>query len=90
MLPAAGNPVSFTRCRRCVKRLTNTLPLKKRSLDKGRKHTYEYTIKVLEVHTSPNLFEDSRLDFILKSSGIDMGQFILDKIDKIEEEDLIY
>lgn len=53
-------------------------------------HKHDYTIKVLDIHTSPNIFEDSRLDFILKSSGIDIGKFILDKMDKIEEEELIY
>ncbi|MEA4910530.1 hypothetical protein SDC9_07990 [bioreactor metagenome] len=64
--------------------------IEKKTPNRHGKHSHEYSIKVLDVHTSPNLFEDSRLDFILKSSGIDMGQFILEKMDKIEEEELIY
>lgn len=45
----------------------------------------KYTLKVLDIHTSPNLFEDSRFDFILKNSGIDLGYFILESIDKMEK-----
>lgn len=70
--------------------LVDLAVIEKKSQDRGRKHTHEYIIKVLDIHTSPSLFEDSRLDFIFKSSGIDMGQFILSKIDKIEEEELTY
>lgn len=49
-----------------------------------------YTIKVLDIHTSPSLFEDSRFDFILKNSGVDIGRFIIDKMNKLEEEKMIY
>ncbi len=64
--------------------------IEKKVPGKPRGHSHDYIIKVLDIHTSPSIFEDSRLDFILKSSGIDIGQFILDKMDKIEEEELIY
>lgn len=55
-----------------------------------RKKGDSYDIKVLELHTNPHLFDDSRFDFILKNSGIDMGRFILDRIEKIEEKELLY
>ncbi len=50
----------------------------------------EYNIKILELHTNPHLFEDSRFNFILRNSGIDMGRFILDRIENLEEVDKIY
>ena len=50
----------------------------------------KYDIKIIELHTNPNLFDDSRFDFILRNSGIDMGRFIIDRIEKIEESELIY
>lgn len=56
----------------------------------SRKQKPIYTIKVLEVHISPSLFEDSRFDFILKNSGVDIGKFLIDKMDKIEERRMIY
>ncbi len=42
------------------------------------------TLKVLDIHLRPNLFEDSRFDFILKNSGVNMGDFILDRILKLK------
>lgn len=56
--------------------------------DKDNKN--DFNIKVLDIHTNPNIFEDSRFDFILQNSGIDLGKFILDRIEKMEEEDLVY
>lgn len=50
----------------------------------------EYDIKVLELHTNPHLFDDSRFDFILKNSGVDMGKFIIDRIEKLEESEKVY
>jgi D-alanine-D-alanine ligase-like ATP-grasp enzyme len=50
----------------------------------------EFFIKVLDIHTFPNLFEDSRFDFTLKNSGVDVGRFILDKIESLEEDRLSY
>lgn len=50
----------------------------------------QYAIKVLELHTNPHLFDDSRFDFILKNSGVDMGKFIIDRISLLEEGDKIY
>ncbi|MDQ1282039.1 MAG: ATP-grasp protein [Patescibacteria group bacterium] len=50
----------------------------------------EYNIKILELHTNPHLFDDSRFDFILRNSGIDMGKFILGRIENLEEGDKIY
>lgn len=49
-----------------------------------------YNIKILELHTNPQLYDDSRFDFILKNSGVDMGKFIIDRIDILEEGDKIY
>ncbi len=49
-----------------------------------------YTLKILDIHTSPHLFEDSRFDFILKNGGVDLGRFIIDRIEKLEEEGKIY
>ncbi len=49
-----------------------------------------YNIKILELHTNPQLFDDSRFDFILKNSGVDMGKFIIDRIAILEEADKIY
>jgi D-alanine-D-alanine ligase-like ATP-grasp enzyme len=49
-----------------------------------------YEIKILELHTNPHLFDDSRFDFILKNSGIDMARFILGKIENLEREEKIY
>ncbi len=45
-----------------------------------------YILKILDIHISPNIFEDSRFDFILKNSGVDLGRFIIDRIEKLEEE----
>lgn len=50
----------------------------------------EYSVKVLELHTNPHLFDDSRFDFILKNSGVDMGKFIIDRIEILEEGDKVY
>lgn len=50
----------------------------------------EYVIKILELHTNPHLFDDSRFDFILRNSGIDMGKFIIDRIEILEEGDKVY
>lgn len=50
----------------------------------------EYNIKILELHTNPHLFDDSRFDFILKNSGIDMGKFILGRIENLEKDSKIY
>lgn len=44
------------------------------------KRTKKYSFKVLDIHLKPNLFEDSRFDFILKNSGVDLGRFIIDKL----------
>lgn len=52
--------------------------------------TKNYTLKILDIHTSPHIFEDSRFDFILKNSGVDLGRFIIDRIEKLEEEDKIF
>lgn len=56
------------------------------NINKEKKHI----LKVLDIHSSPNIFEDSRFDFILKNSGVDIGKFILDKIDEINEKEKIY
>jgi len=50
----------------------------------------DYNIKVLELHTNPHLFDDSRFDFILRNGGVDMGRFILGRIENLEEGDKIY
>ncbi len=50
----------------------------------------DYIIKVLDLHIAPQIFEDSRFDFILKNSGVDMGKFILDRIEKLEESEKAY
>ncbi len=50
----------------------------------------KYILKILDIHSSPNIFEDSRFDFILKNSGVDIGRFILDRIEKSEEEEKIF
>lgn len=55
------------------------------SQNKNDKSGKSYTIKVLEIHTEPQLFEDSRFDFILKNSGVDLGRLIIDRIQKLEE-----
>ncbi|MEI6352873.1 MAG: hypothetical protein WCO35_02985 [Candidatus Nomurabacteria bacterium] len=47
-------------------------------------------IKILELHTNPHLSEESRFSFILENSGVDMGRFVLDNIEKLEEENLSY
>ncbi len=57
---------------------------------KGKDNKKEHFITVLDIHSSPSIFEDSRFDFILKSTGVDIGKFILDKIEKLEEERDIY
>ena len=46
-------------------------------------------IKILEIHNNPHLYTGSRFNFILENSGIDLGKYILNKIDKIEENELI-
>lgn len=58
--------------------------------DKNKKDKHHYMIKVLELHTMPHLFEDSRFDFIMKNSGVDIGKLILDRVQKLEEEALVY
>ncbi|MEN9338331.1 MAG: hypothetical protein RI945_56 [Candidatus Parcubacteria bacterium] len=50
----------------------------------------KYFIKVLELHTLPHMFEDSRFDFIMKNSGVDLGRFVLDRIQVLEEQKLSY
>lgn len=55
-----------------------------------KKKDREYNVKVLELHTNPHLFDDSRFDFILKNSGVDMGKFIIDRIEILEEGDKVY
>jgi len=47
-------------------------------------------IKILEIHTDPHLFYDSRFESILSGSGVNMGKFIEDRIEKLEEENLTY
>ena len=49
-----------------------------------------YNMKIIELHTNPHLFDNSRFDFILKNSGVDMGKFIIDRIGVLEEDDKIY
>lgn len=50
------------------------------------KKNKKYSFKVLDIHTNPNIFEDSRFDFILKNSGVDLGRFIIDRIEKLENQ----
>ncbi len=59
-------------------------------INKNKEKKDDYEIKILELHTNPHLSEDSRFNFILENSGVDIGRFILDRIEKIEEEDLAY
>jgi D-alanine-D-alanine ligase-like ATP-grasp enzyme len=47
-------------------------------------------IKILEVHTDPHLFEDSRFESALRASGVDMAKFIEDRVERVEEETLAY
>ena len=55
-----------------------------------KKKNGEYNMKIIELHTNPHLFDDSRFDFILRNSGVDMGKFIIDRISILEEGDKIY
>ena len=57
---------------------------------KKKNNKNEPEIKILEIHTNPHLFDDSRFDFILKISGIDIGKFVLDMIENIEESEKVY
>lgn len=50
----------------------------------------KYSLKILDVHIFPQVFEDSRFDFILRNSGVDIGKYIIDRIEKLEEEEKIY
>lgn len=54
------------------------------------KKNIDYTVKILDIHANPHLFEGSRFDFILKNSGIDLGRIIIDKIEDLEEKEKIY
>jgi hypothetical protein len=47
-------------------------------------------IKILEIHIDPHLFSDSRFESILSESGVNIGKFIEDRIERLEEEDLAY
>jgi hypothetical protein len=55
---------------------------------KNKKNNFD--VKVVEVHTNPHLSEGSRFNFILENSGVDIGRFVLDRIDLIKEEDLLF
>lgn len=59
-------------------------------VNKNKDKKGDYEIKILELHTNPHLAEDSRFNFILENSGVDIGRFILDRIEKIKEEALAY
>lgn len=58
--------------------------------DRSNKSKNNFLIKVLEIHTNPHLFEDSRFDFVVKNSGVDIGKLIIDRIEKLEEDSLVY
>lgn len=45
---------------------------------------------VVDIHINPNIFEDSKMDFILKNGGVDLGRFIIDRIEKLEEDKKIF
>ena len=55
---------------------------------KGKKNDFD--IKVIEIHTNPHLSDGSRFNFILENSGVDIGRFVLDRIDIMKEEDLLF
>jgi len=47
-------------------------------------------IKILEIHLDPHFFKDSRFNEIVSASGVDIGKVILDRMQKLEEMNLIY
>jgi D-alanine-D-alanine ligase-like ATP-grasp enzyme len=59
-------------------------------ISQNKKNKTDFDIKIIEIHTNPHLAEGSRFNFILENSGVDIGRFILDKIEKIKEEELVY
>lgn len=48
----------------------------------------KYKIKILEIHLEPHIFEGTRFFESLSASGVDIGKYIIDKIEKIEQENI--
>ena len=45
----------------------------------------EFQINILDIHTQPNIFEDSRFDYLLKSSGVNLGELVMARLNKLEK-----